>query len=160
MANSSTIRGTNNPNYRHGGLVYYKREFNSWRAMKERCNDPKHTHYQYYGARGIKVCGRWINFQSFLDDMGLKPTQSHSLDRINVDGDYEPSNCRWATPAEQANNKRMYKTNKSGHTGICWDKAMNGWRVRVYIKGKREYLGCFKTIEEAVRTKENAIIKA
>lgn len=77
-----------------------------WNTMKQRCTNPNNSHYQYYGARGIKVCARWFhNFQNFLDDMG-EPPHGHQLDRINNDGNYEPGNCRWVTRVEQARNKR------------------------------------------------------
>ena len=78
----------------------------SWLHMKERCLHEKSGHYKWYGARGIKVCNRWLHsFKNFLADMGEKP-QGLSLDRINNNGNYEPSNCKWSTWGDQANNKR------------------------------------------------------
>jgi hypothetical protein len=78
--------------------------------MIRRCNNTNVKDYKDYGGRGIKVCDQWLNsYQSFLSDMGRKPSPSHSIDRINVDGDYEPSNCRWATPYEQRMNQRGMK---------------------------------------------------
>jgi Fic family protein len=74
--------------------------------MISRCNNDKNESYQYYGEKGIKVCDRWLeSFENFLQDMGDKPTKNHSIDRINVNGNYEPSNCRWADKIEQENNK-------------------------------------------------------
>lgn len=81
-------------------------EYNAWTALRGRCNNPKNKRYVYYGARGIKVCARWDLYSNFLKDMGRKPTSKHSIDRINVNGNYTPKNCRWATPIEQARNKR------------------------------------------------------
>jgi hypothetical protein len=81
-------------------------EYVSWRHMKQRCSNPKRLDYTYYGARGITVCERWHLFANFIDDMGLRPTIDHSLDRIDHNGNYELSNCRWATKLEQARNKR------------------------------------------------------
>ena len=79
----------------------------SWVALKRRCLDPTYHQFHLYGGRGIKVCDRWINsFEAFLEDMGEKPSPKHSIDRINNDGDYEPGNVRWATPKQQANNRR------------------------------------------------------
>lgn len=80
-------------------------EHNSWRAMRNRCNQPSHEHYKYYGGRGIKVCERWDSFENFLADMGERP-KGRTLDRVDTNGNYEPGNCRWATPTEQVRNQR------------------------------------------------------
>lgn len=79
--------------------------FLRWREMKKRCSNPRHAAYQNYGGRGIKVCERWHDFGLFVADMGMPPTAEHSIDRMEGSGDYEPGNCRWATKAEQANNR-------------------------------------------------------
>jgi hypothetical protein len=79
--------------------------YSSWKAMKARCFNPRRAKYEYYGGRGITVCDRWLLFDNFLADMGLRP-EDGTIDRIDPDGDYEPSNCRWATWAEQVANKR------------------------------------------------------
>lgn len=77
--------------------------------MKSRCTNAKTKGYEYYGGRGVIVCERWLNsFEAFLSDMGKKPSKALSLDRINPYGNYEPSNCRWATKAEQATNQRRH----------------------------------------------------
>lgn len=73
--------------------------YHVWHTMKARCHNPKSASYQHYGARGIKVCERWMVFENFLADIGERP-EGHSLDRINPDDDYRPENCRWLPKAE------------------------------------------------------------
>lgn len=93
-------------NAKHGHAGKRTRIYVIWKNMVQRCCNPKSDKYEYYGGRGIKVCDRWKIFENFLSDMGC-PAGRLSLDRHpNVNGDYEPNNCRWATNKEQANNKR------------------------------------------------------
>ena len=82
-------------------------EYAVWGTMKRRCHSPACADFKYYGARGISVCDRWrASFEAFIADMGKRPSDKHSIERVNNDGNYEPSNCVWATVAEQAKNRR------------------------------------------------------
>lgn len=88
------------------------REYRTYLAMHQRCENPNASGFQHYGGRGIVVCQRWSGFdgfKNFIADMGFRPSREHSLDRIDVDGNYEPGNVRWATVKVQANNRRNSK---------------------------------------------------
>lgn len=133
MPNSKPMRGMKNtPTYR------------SWRAMKTRCLNKNHGYYWRYGGRGITICQRWLNsFSNFLADMGERPV-GKTLDRINNDGNYEPTNCRWADRKTQSENSinTVWVTHKgqrhslsewSRITGISvavlWQRHASGWPV-------------------------------
>jgi hypothetical protein len=78
-----------------------------WNDMKQRCYNPKRKNYKYYGGRGIVVCDEWRNsFETFFADMGPRPSDNHSIERIDSDGPYSKGNCKWATSTEQTWNKR------------------------------------------------------
>jgi hypothetical protein len=102
--------------------------YRTWIGMKTRCLNPKSPIYHQYGGRGISICQRWLeNFDNFLADMGNRP-DGMSIDRIDVDGNYEPSNCRWATPVEQANNRRnnkIFNLNGKPYTAAQYSKEFN-----------------------------------
>lgn len=117
----------------HGHTRCYKAvpSYTSWMAMKARCLNPKSISYSRYGGRGIKVCDRWMSFEAFLEDMGERPAR-HSLDRIDPEGHYEPSNCRWATAIMQGRNKRNSRVIELDGDAL----TLAGWEERTGIPAK------------------------
>lgn len=111
------IEQLRNSNVTHG--MSTTSEYNSWIQMKNRCHNSNSVRFEDYGGRGIFVCDRWMNsFENFLEDMGLKPSPIHSIERKDNDLGYYPGNCVWATPTEQANNRRPPRRSKEASCGM------------------------------------------
>ena len=126
----------------------HTRIYNVWRNMKERSLNPNCKEYKYYGGRGIKICDKWFEFKNFYNDM-QKTYQEHlTLDRTDVNGNYEPSNCRWVTQLRQANNKRnnIFVT-VNGITSTLADTCRE-YNVNYNLVWKRLFRGW--TIEQAL----------
>jgi hypothetical protein len=105
--NARRLEGDQKAQYKHG--MRQSKEYQIWTNMKTRCYNPRSSRWEHYGARGISVCERWQDFENFYEDMGNRPSPEHSIDRIDVNGNYEPSNVRWATRSEQMKNRRPFK---------------------------------------------------
>lgn len=114
-------------------------EYKIWLSMRSRCNSKTSNSYKWYGAKGISVCKRWDDFDNFYEDMGRRPSSHHSIDRINVEGHYEPSNCKWSTIKEQNENKRntiKYKGKTSRQ--IADELNVPIWTARKILKKQIE----------------------
>lgn len=129
---------------------------NVFEGMKQRCNNPKNKNYEKYGGRGIKICTEWLNDPKKFFDWAIKNgyKEGLSIDRIDVNGNYEPDNCRWADNEAQCLNQRLRKDNKTGHKGIYYSEGV--YRVQIRRNKKRYYFGSYKTLPEAVKVLEEA----
>lgn len=138
-------------NRTHGATGTF--EYSVWKSMKNRCYTKTHKDYASYGGRGIIVCERWKDsFENFLADMGHAPTLIHSIERDDVNGNYDPDNCRWATLVEQANNRRntvILEWNGRSQSMAEWARELglnyytlkqrirNGWTAAEALSGQR-----------------------
>ena len=131
-----------------------------WTGMRDRCLNKNDPSYKNYGGRGVSICKEWNSFPNFLADMGHKP-KGMTIDRINSDGNYEPSNCRWATPLEQANNRRtvIFLEYKGIRQSLAdWARQLGIPRTTLYMrylsnKSVAQILGKAKQITERVKYK-------
>ena len=115
-------------------------EHKVWTGMLKRCNDTTSDKYVHYGGRGITVCERWKYFPNFLEDMGPRPSKRHSIDRIDNNGNYEPSNCRWATQPEQMQNTRVtrkFTINGKTQSISAWSKECGVNDSTIHARLKR-----------------------
>lgn len=131
--------------------------FDTWTNIIQRCNNKNNPRYKDYGERGIKVCDRWLDVKNFIDDMYPTYEQGLTVERINNDGNYEPSNCRWATLKEQSINKRLYKNNKTGFRGVSLNATNKKYSSYITINKKRIHLGYFNTAIDAAKAYNNYV---
>lgn len=135
----------------HGRSKYRDPIYIKWKGMRQRCKDPSFSSYSKYGGKGIKVCDEWqksfLAFEKWALENGYK--EGLHIDRIDPNRDYEPSNCRFATPFENARNKPLNRTNTSGYKGVSFNKRLKKWSASITANHHQHHLGYFTTKEEA-----------
>lgn len=141
----------------YGYVITEHPYYSIWSAMLSRCYVEKDKAFKNYGGRGIRVCSRWLHFKNFVDDMGTRPSAEHTLDRTNNDLGYNKDNCRWADRSTQGMNRRRFKNNTTGYSGVI--KVNGRYEARLDYKGKRYKLGRFASIEEAACERAKAFNK-
>ena len=133
----------------------YSPEYRTWRSIKERVASKNCKSYDNYGGRGIKMCDKWFNsFEIFYTDMGERPSDKHTIERIDNSKGYEPENCIWASRTVQNINKRVQKNNTSGVRGV---KHSHGkWVAQIGVNRSRIWLGAFVNFDDAVIARKQA----
>ena len=134
------------------------RTYRIWESMKRRCRERLKESFPYHAGKGVTVCERWDSFENFFSDMGECP-DGLSLDRIDVNGNYEPSNCRWATNSLQGYNKGIDPNNTSGKSGVSFYSRLGKWSSEIHVDGEHIRLGIFSNFEDAVKARKEAELK-
>lgn len=134
----------------HKSQTYESPTYSCWKSAKQRCINPKSSQFPYYGGRGISMCNEWSNsFAAFLAHMGERPDNT-SIDRIDNQKGYEPGNCRWATPEQQARNKRNNRTDWDEYR-ILRDRYLSGIPMKVMAKERGV---CRQSIRKCIKRYE------
>lgn len=119
-----------------------------WQGMLARCSNKNHKSYSTYGGKGVSVCNSWKNFDNFYLSMAPRP-DGYTLDRLDSEGDYCPSNCRWATSLEQSVNRGSVKGSTSKYKGVCYHKATGKWAANLGYEYKNIYIGIYLSEKDA-----------
>lgn len=139
--------------YKHG--MWDSSEYKIWTQMKQRCHNKNCANYKNYGAKGVTVCDEWReSFERFYNDMGPRPSKNHSIDRINVYGEYSKANCQWSERSHQNRNTRK-KAGANKFRGVSFCKVKNKFKSYIRIEGKQVFLGYFSDEVEAAIKHDN-----
>jgi hypothetical protein len=132
-------------------------EYQSWASMLQRCENPNSASYPSYGGRGIKVCDAWHNFETFIEEMGLKPAANFTIERVDVNSGYSKDNCVWTDDKSlQAFNQTLKSNNTSRKSGVYWRADRKRWVARIFNRGLVSHLGSFRCIEDAIACRVSA----
>lgn len=132
-------------------------EYQAYKNMIARCYNKKNCNYKNYGARNITVCKEWLNsYDAFINDMGPKPSNKHSLDRIDNNKNYCKENCRWASKTTQSINQRKPKNNSTGVKGVTICPKSKKFVAQIGYQRKMHRIGCYKTLKEAALARKQA----
>ena len=133
--------------------------YQTWYDMKRRCYAIKRKDYKWYGGKGIAICEEWLDPKVFINWCEETYIEGLTLDRIDVDKNYQPSNCRWVDMSVQNINKGILSTNTSGYTGVTWHKNVKRWCSTLRSQGVLINVGTFKDKIEAILARDNYIIE-
>lgn len=136
-----------------------ERPYRIWSNMLQRCDNPKSDYFNNYGGRGITYQTSWKVFDNFWKDMSKEYVDGLELDRIDVNGNYTKENCRWVDRSLQMYNRRPFKNNTSGKTGVYLNKRSGNWVVHINVNSEKIYLGTYQDYDLAVFVREEAELK-
>lgn len=148
------------PKTKHGDAIEGQRTrlYETWRGIRQRCSNPKATNYSDYGGRGISVCPEWATYAPFKEwALSSGYTDQLTIDRKDVNGDYEPSNCVWADNTVQACNKRKRAKAACSYIGVAPNKS--NWQAYVTYRGKRTQIGTFTDPVDAAKARDSFVLK-
>lgn len=131
-------------------------EYKAWNSARDRTTNPKSKYYYAYGGRGIDFCPTWQDFKVFIKDMGMKPTEKHSLERVDNNKGYNKDNCVWATGSEQNFNRRYFTESNTGKVGVHLCQRDKVYIAHIGVRGDRIRVGRFSCLEEAYKARQEA----